>query len=188
MNFVQPIRSREKIEQIKVELRKDEFYGARNLLLFCLGINFGLRISDHISLRVSDVRGKDKAEITEQKTGKTRIVPINDDLRRQIADYIKDRPDTEYLFSSRKKDDGESQPITRQQAYRIIQGACRAVDIIDKIGTHTLRKSFGYHHYQQYKDIALLMSIFGHSHPSITLRYIGISEDEIMRSCMALAL
>jgi len=50
---------------------------------------------------------------------------------------------------------------------------------MDSIGTHTLRKTFGYHFYQKYKDIALLQELFNHSAPSVTLRYIGINQDMI---------
>lgn len=50
---------------------------------------------------------------------------------------------------------------------------------MDNIGTHTLRKTFGYFHYKRYKDVALLQQLFNHASPSITLRYIGITQDEI---------
>ena len=42
-----------------------------------------------------------------------------------------------------------------------------------------LRKTFGYHFYQEKKDIALLQTIFNHSTPTVTLRYIGINQDMI---------
>ena len=42
-----------------------------------------------------------------------------------------------------------------------------------------MRKTFGYHYYKQTKDIATLQKIYNHSSPSITLRYIGIVQDEI---------
>ena len=45
-----------------------------------------------------------------------------------------------------------------------------------------MRKTFGYFHYKQYKDIALLQQIFNHSSPSISLRYIGIDQEEIDKS------
>jgi integrase len=45
-----------------------------------------------------------------------------------------------------------------------------------------MRKTFGYWHYQQYHDVAMLQTIFNHSSPSITLRYIGINQDEIDKS------
>lgn len=47
------------------------------------------------------------------------------------------------------------------------------------IGTHSMRKTFGYHHYQQFRDIALLQKIFNHSSQLITLRYIGIDQEQI---------
>lgn len=81
----------------------------------------------------------------------------------------------EFLFCSRK---GVNSPISTTQSYRIIVSAGERIGI-ENIGTHTMRKTFGYHHYQQYKDIALLQEIFNHSSPSITLRYIGINQDNI---------
>ena len=70
------------------------------------------------------------------------------------------------------------QNIGRVQAYRILNKAAAEVGLIE-IGTHTLRKTFGYHFYKRYKDVALLQEIFNHSAPSITLRYIGINQDII---------
>lgn len=85
-------------------------------------------------------------------------------------------PDDAYIFQSQK---GNNQPLDRTQAYRIINDACRYTGIQDKIGTHTLRKTFGYFHYQQYRDVAMLQHIFNHSSPSIKLKYIGITNDII---------
>ena len=42
-----------------------------------------------------------------------------------------------------------------------------------------MRKTFGYHHYKQFKDVVILQKIFNHSSPQITLRYIGIEQDQI---------
>ena len=95
-----------------------------------------------------------------------------------IEDYISDKKDYEYLFKSCRSG---NKAISRQQAYKILSVAGRKFNI-DKVGTHTLRKTFGYHHYQQYKDVAILQEIFNHSAPSITLRYIGINADIIDNS------
>jgi integrase len=64
-------------------------------------------------------------------------------------------------------------------AYKIINNACRKAGITDNVGTHTLRKTFGYHHYQQFHDVAILQYLLNHSSPSITLRYIGITQDNV---------
>ena len=69
--------------------------------------------------------------------------------------------------------------LDRVTAYYIIKNACIKAKLQEKIGTHSMRKTFGYHHYQQFKDVVILQKIFNHSSPQITLRYIGIEQDEI---------
>lgn len=175
MEFVEPIRDKEKIKLVKIILKKTGF---RNYLLFLLGINSGLRISDISKLKVCDVRGKKHIEIKEQKTGKYKKFLIADSYKLTLFEYIIDKKDNDWLFPSQRGD----KPITRIQAYRIISIACEKAGINSRIGTHTLRKTFGYHFYKEKKDIALLQSIFNHSSPSVTLRYIGINQDIIDNS------
>lgn len=74
-----------------------------------------------------------------------------------------------------------NKPITTTQAYRILNNAAIHIGLTE-IGTHTMRKTFGYHHYQQFHDIAILQQIFNHSSPSITMKYLGINQDEIDKS------
>lgn len=173
MKFVQPIRNKQKIEEIKSILRNN---GTRDLLLFTMGINTGLRISDLLRLKVIDVKGKSHVEIKEQKTGKIKRFPLLGNLQSMIEDYIKGKGDNDYLFKSRN---GGNKPITRVMAYMIINNAAQKADITDNIGTHTLRKTFGYHHYQTFHDVAILQYLLNHSSPSITLRYIGITQDNV---------
>ncbi|MGL4850680.1 MAG: site-specific integrase [Clostridium sp.] len=169
MKFVQPIRDRDKIESMKRELLKTGF---RNYLLFTTGINTGLRVSDILNLRVGDVRNKSHISIVEKKTKKSKRFYINQNLKMDLDRYIYGMNDFEFLFSS-KKGDGS---ISRIQAYRILNKAAKDIGL-EEIGTHTMRKTFGYFHYNQFKDIAILQDIFNHSAPSITLRYIGITDD-----------
>lgn len=169
MKTVQPIRDRDKIDAMKqVLLCTSE----RNYFLFVLGINVGMRISDLLPLRVRDLMGSHLV-VQEKKTGKRKRFFINNQLRREIDLYIDGRAPEEYVFPSRK-----GGHISRIQAYYILNDAARAVGL-DSIGTHTLRKTFGYFHYKRYKDVALLQQLFNHAAPSITLRYIGITQDEI---------
>ena len=173
MKYVQPIRDKNKIEEIKSYLKQN---GSRDLLLFTMGINTGLRISDLLKLKVIDVRNKSHVEIKEQKTGKIKRFPLLGNLQSMLDEYTKGKLDNEYLFRSRE---GANKPITRVMAYLIINEACHKAGIIDAIGTHTLRKTFGYHHYQQFHDVAILQYLLNHSSPSITLRYIGITQDNV---------
>lgn len=72
--------------------------------------------------------------------------------------------------------------MDRFGAYYILKKACKDAGLQEKIGTHTMRKTFGYHHYKKFKDVAMLQKIFNHSSPIITLRYIGIEQDQIDES------
>ena len=175
MNFVEPIRDKRKIEEMKEELKKN---GTRDYLLFLFGINVGLRISDIIKLKVQDVldyngRVKTHVEIVEKKTGKMKKFKINQMLSEKLYLYVKNMNLTDYIFKSRV---GTNQHITRERAYTILNNAALNIGL-HNVGTHTLRKTFGYHFYQQTHDVALLQQAFNHSSPSITLRYIGINQD-----------
>lgn len=171
-NAVEPIRDKEKIQHVKEVLLHQSY---RNYFLFVFGINSGLRISDIIHLKVLDVRNADYLKVREKKTKKVRRIKITITLRNEIDKYIRSMADSDYLFPSRKG----QQPISRVQAWKIVNDAAREVGINDSIGTHTLRKTFGYHFYQKTKDVAMLQKIFGHNSPSVTLRYIGINDDMI---------
>lgn len=171
MNVVQPIRDLAKLEAVKAWFAKRS---ARDNLLFLVGINTGLRISDILQLKVSDVDGQHLV-LREKKTGKRRFIPINDELRQYFRQFCKGRHGSEFLFQSRE---GVNRPLTTCMAYRIMREAA-AANGLQHIGTHTLRKTFGYHLYQQTKDSALVCEILGHSDPSITKRYIGIDQDNV---------
>lgn len=181
MVCVEPIRDKNKIEIVKRILKE---HGSRDYLLFLLGINSGLRISDILKLKVSDVRNKKYIELNEQKTGKYKRFPITDFFKDTLNEYILGKNLNDWLFSSQRG----GNPISRIQAYRIICSACLQAGITTRIGTHTLRKTFGYHFYNKTKDIALLQCIFNHSAPSVTLKYIGINQDIIDSNLRAFAL
>jgi integrase len=168
---VQPIRNKQQIEDMKFSLKR--FCGERDYILFLIGINTGLRVGDLLNLKVSEVRRKKKLVIQEGKTKKPRTIYL-DGIYKEIQSYIA-TVDSEWLFPSRKGD----KPITPTQAYRQLNKASEMVDITEGVGTHTMRKTFGYWHYKQFKDVAELQQILNHSHPEVTLRYIGITEEQI---------
>ena len=171
MTTVEPIRNKKDIEKVEKYLSNQN---KRDRLLFVIGINCGLRISDILALNVGDVRNKTYIQIIEKKTGKFKKFPINAKLKPLIEEFVKGKRDKEPLFKSYW-----GRRINRVNAYYIIRDACKAVGLHEKVGTHTMRKTFGYHHYKKYNNIALLQRIFNHSSPQITLRYICIEQDEI---------
>lgn len=189
MKAVEPIRDLKKIRAMRTVLRDQSL---RNELLFMLGINAGLRVSDILSLRVADLvkeNGKARKDlmITEKKTGKTKRFYFGDTVQKVIEAYQKEyRPSLQdVVFKSRK---GDNRPISREQAWHILNTAAEHVGLVERdgsgklvsgaIGTHTLRKTFGYHAYRAGTDLALLMDIFNHSSERVTLRYIGITEQQ----------
>jgi len=182
LEIVQPIRDKKKIEAMKRFLAGNK----RDALLFTLGINCGLRISDILLMTVGDVidergRVRDVYELREQKTGKAKRFPFGKNVQAAIRDYLDayagelSRP----LFVSRKTGGNGEKAISRQQAYDILNNAAQTVGIQDAIGTHSLRKTMGYHAYKAGTDIILLQQMFNHSAPSVTLRYIGITQSEM---------
>lgn len=168
---VQPIRSREGLDDIRSYF---ESRSRRDYFLFVMGINVGVRIGDLLKLQVRHVRNKEYLAIREEKTGKTKRFRLNIMLRNIIEDYTYGKADADYLFPSKKT----KEPISRVQAYRIMKDAGEALGM-ENVGTHSLRKSFGYHFYQKNKDIAMLQDIFNHSSERVTKIYIGIAQDEI---------
>lgn len=176
MRYVQPIRDIRKIEAIKHYLR---VRNERDYVLFMVGINTGFRISDIRTLTVKDVKGT-HIEIIESKTKKLKKIKIRKSLRKSLDDFIKGKQDYEYLFTgrSRKHSGIAGEPIDSSTAYKVLSEAAHA-NGVDEIGTHSMRKSFGYHFYLKTKDIALLMELFNHSEQTITLRYIGIKQDSL---------
>lgn len=171
MNSVEPIRDIERVYDIAEYL---EARNQRDYVLFILGIYSGLRISDLLQMRVRDVHDG-FIYLREKKTGKEKKIEIHKDIKNILEEYMAHKKSFEFLFKSRK---GLNQPITRQRAYGILKDAAGAFGL-RMIGTHTLRKTFGYHLYQQTKDAAMIKEILNHNDISTTLIYIGINQDRM---------
>lgn len=171
MKVVQPIRDLEKLAEIMDYLKTAN---ERNYIMFMVGIFTGLRISDILQLKVKDVRDKEYLYVKEEKRDKVNRLYIMPDLKKALKPYVSGKHDDEYLIKSRK---GKNKPIRRETAYQILNVAARHTGIRE-IGTHTLRKTFGYHFYNDTKDIGTLMEILNHTDSSYTLRYIGINQDK----------
>lgn len=116
MSPVEPIRNLK-------HLRKLENYFAnknmRDLLLFTLGINCGLRISDIVALNVGDVKNKTHIQITEKKTGKYKKFSINAKLKPMFKEFTKGKSSAEPLFTTIFHN-----CLDRFGAYYILKTAC----------------------------------------------------------------
>lgn len=171
MNIAEPMRDKKQIQDVMGVYK----VGTKNHLLIAYCIHTGLRISDVLKANVRDsLLGVWTGQ--EQKTGKTKVVNLHVKLRRLIQEYVaaNDLKDTDYLFFSSKN---KAEPIKRNRADKIIRHAGDMIGIT--LSAHSLRKTFGYLAYKNGTDLSLLMELFNHSEQSITLRYIGITQESI---------
>lgn len=163
---------------------------SRNKMLFIIGINLSLRISDLITLRWNfflkdDMTFKDSYKIQPKKTRKTGkfvVLYFNEAIKKSIMEYIEQYPIkdmNEFVFKSREG----TGAITEKSVWRIIVDTASKAGIERNVGTHSLRQSFGYHVWHNAEDkekaIVMLMTIFNHSSIAITKQYIGIMDEEI---------
>ena len=160
-------------------------HGRRELILL-VGLNTSLRVSDFRRFKVSDIRGRDYAQMQAKKTGKEARILINPAARKDINRLLSGRRADEYVFQSRQKDSitHKARPITRQRCYQIMNTIAKEAGIEERIGCHTLRKTFGYHYYKMTGDVVSLQRILGHSFQRETLVYIGVIQENIDESLM----
>ena len=186
MNYVEPIRDRKKIAQIKNLLRGQSRY--RDLLLFVVGINTALRISDLLQLRIGHFlddhqRIKGRFWIKEQKRGKRHEVVINNSIQEAFKEYLTSYPgmvnNIENFLFFNTKTNNFIQPIKRGQAWKFITSISHQVGLSGNYGTHTLRKTWGYHARMQGVDLALIMHKLNHESIAYTKRYLGITDAEL---------
>ena len=190
MKVVQPIRDLDQLHKCYEIAREHdtsrEYHEVSWELILLIGFNTSLRVSDFTRFRVRDLRGKDYAQIQAKKTGKEARILINPQARKRINKLLQGRPGDEYIFQSRERDSitHKPRPISRQRCYQIINSIARKAGIEDRIGCHTLRKTFGYHYYQQTGDVVSLQRILCHSFQRETLVYIGVIQENIDESLM----
>jgi integrase len=186
MNFVEPIRSTKKIAQIKNVLRGQGRF--RDLLLFVVGINTALRVSDLLRLRIGhfideEENIRQRFWIREKKRGKRNEVYINASMGETFSEYreaypsVVGDPDNFTFFNTRTSE--YSKPIKRGQAWKFISNICQDVGLQSNYGTHSLRKTWGYHARMNGVDLALIMYKLNHSSLAYTKRYLGITDDEL---------
>lgn len=174
--------------------------GQRNILLFSIGINTAYRISDLRRLKLSDVltlsRGqvvaKERLAMKEQKTGKHNSIIISKKLRKLILEYTQNQFSKQlllqefdyYLFPSRK---GNNLPLSRQALWNVISHAGNMIGLTN-IGSHSMRKTFGYFLYKNGTHIEIIQELLNHSSQRETLRYIGITQEDKDTAVMSLDL
>ena len=166
------------------------------VLAFTLGINLGLRANELLDLKMNQVFSPDGSvrliedeedtsdgiDIYQSKTKKLRTVFLNAACKDAIewafpikGAYLHSEG---YLFPSR-----EGGAIQVGTFRKVLKEAAAACGLKQNIGTHTCRKTWGWHQYKYNSekanlDITMLQRAFGHSSPEVTLRYLGITDEE----------
>lgn len=173
---VEPIKSLRDIKNIK-KLLKDE---PRNLCLFTIGINTNLRISDILNLKAGQVKhlkpGED-LEIKEIKTGKKKRITVNGAVVSAVQNWLasENLPDDAWLFAN-----ASGNKISASWVNRLMKRWTSAINLKGNYGTHTLRKTWGYHQRVTFGvDIPTLMVCLNHSNQKQTLDYLCIQPEEI---------
>ncbi|RJQ71951.1 MAG: integrase [Desulfobacteraceae bacterium] len=172
---VEPIKETKDIKSIKKLLQDNP----RDLCLFTLGINSNLRASDLLSIKAGQVRGMkpgDELVLKEKKTGKHRRITINKAVIASIQGLLSSRAylDAGLLFT------GQRGPLTVPSVNRMVKQWCKAINLKGNYGSHTLRKTFGYHQRVTFgRGIPELMTVFNHSSQRQTLDYLCVQPEEV---------
>lgn len=168
----------------------------RNLLLFNMGIQAGLRASDLCVLKWSfffeekdfyenkSLIYKPYGQLMPKKTRKHKkfaTIYFSNNLKKSIQEYIDIYPITnleDYIFTSQKG----GNPIEPQYIWDIVDKAAYDAGVNHNVGSHSLRKTFGYHVWHNAEDknkaLVVLQEVYNHSSSAITRRYIGITHEE----------
>ncbi|AGB40957.1 site-specific recombinase XerD [Halobacteroides halobius DSM 5150] len=186
-NRMEPIRERDKIIEIKEMLKKNKKY--RDYVLFVCGINFGLRIGDLLKLRIKDVINsvgeiRETFEIVEQKTNKRNVIKINQQAKQAIQLLNKKteitNDQTNYLIYNTRD---QTKNISRVQAYKLVKKWCQQVGLKNlPVGTHTLRKTWGYHAHKNGISIETIQAKYKHANTSTTRHYLGIEQKDVNKA------
>ena len=174
-------------------------FEARNRGLFMLGVSTGGRISELLSLQISDVyqNGRPVTDLLYSKSivkgGEvSRAVPVNRDGRQAIDDLISwhidyygmteaDRP----LFPSRN---GQGQKrMSRRTAHDVLKSAFEAAGLNGHLATHSLRKSFAQRLYDRTGDIFAVQEMLGHKAVATTQKYLGVNYANIKEAVEEMA-
>lgn len=166
------------------KLTKDGNY--KMSLLIALGCFTGLRISDILALRWKQILHVEEFTIIEKKTGKKRTLRLNPQLQQHVAEcyeHIQPLGINAPILVSQK-----GTIFTVQRINVILKEVKRKYRLkVKNFSCHSLRKTFGrqvYNMNSENSELALvkLMELFNHSSVSITKRYLGLRQEEILQT------
>lgn len=180
---VEPIRDLSAIAAIKKNLSARP----RDLCLFTLGINTAYRANELLSIRVGQVahlRCGDTLDLMQSKNQRHRMITLNGTAASAIQDWLTLHPgpeDAAPLFPSQRT----RKALTVSPFINMVKSWCREAGLKGNYGSHTLRKTWGYHQLRgntktpPHLVLPLLMEAYGHARQQQTLEYLCIQSDEV---------
>jgi integrase/recombinase XerD len=158
--------------------------GLRDRAMLELLYGAGLRVSELVALRVSDVDLEERLVRTLGKGGRERVVPMGRRASEAIRVYIqRGRP---YLGRLQRGDilflNHRGQGITRQAVFQLVREHARAAGIDKAVTPHTLRHSFATHLIEGGCDLRSVQEMLGHASIETTQVYTHVSADHVRRA------
>lgn len=177
MSEVQAVKNLDTVKLISHLLERT--YSKQMSDVWNIGLNLALRISDLLAIRFEDIHD-DRLMVKESKTGKLANIQLNQKALNIIKQIQIEHPHHIYLFQSYRNQQAINKapkPLSRRAVSEAFAMVGQEVNI--SLGTHSMRKTRGYHLYKNTKDIARVMKMLRHSSEGVTLRYIGITQDDV---------
>ena len=192
MRVVEAVKTAEQRQQVEAHL---DDQGAIYADIWKVGVNTALRISDLLSLTMEDVRTLDTENpalnIIEQKTGKHRRIVVNQSALAVMQRRLCEHPNDVWLFQSKAANRDRRappKPIDRRSVSRVFEKVGQRVAPKVVLGTHSMRKTRGYALHKAERSIESIAEVLNHSSPTVTMRYIGLVQQDIDESYTELEL
>ncbi len=178
MNEVEAVKTKEELAAVEALLRKH--HGQIYADIWRIGINLSLRISDLLLVKYADLDTKNRLyTLTEGKTGKKRQIRLNSKVLSIIERRKKEFPNDIYLFQVHSnRTSGMVKPISRVSVSRAFKDVGERLGL--HINTHSMRKSRGWAMFADGVPIEKISKVLNHSAPAVTMRYLGITKQEVL--------
>ena len=164
-----PIKSITEINLIKdLYKRKKQ---TQNLLMFILAINTGLSLVELLNIKIKDIKGKHYLSFGKQKS-----VPLNNEILQLVEEITAHKKSSEFLFQN-----SQGKKLNRTLVFYNFKTHIEELGLKEKYSVSSWRKTFAYHYYQKYKDLAYLQWLFNQSSVEQALKYIGQDENMNLR-------
>lgn len=149
----------------------------RHRLLLATTYAAGLRVSEVVALKVSDLDAERMTVHVEQGKGaRDRYVPLAARLLQELRVYWKSHPPGRWVFANRLG----TGPIHLTVAQKIYMAAKHRAGIRKRGGIHALRHAFATHLLEAGTDLHTVQRLLGHRHISTTMRYFHLSQGRLV--------